>query len=167
MTCTEAVRLIAAAVEGGVALQPLDCLVEHIERCPACAGEAETQMLVKRLLAQTPTPRLPPGAEARIGARLDSEAASRGRGAWDWRALTIEAVWFLPVAACVVAIAIGLHHAIRRSSTGELSAAIAEWGRDEIQLLHAPRLGAGATDRQVLGVLLIDPQHGASSVKGR
>jgi hypothetical protein len=152
------VGLIAAAVEGGVALRPLDGLVAHIERCAACAAEAETQMLVKRLLGTTPMLPLPPGAAGRLNARLDREAASRAKPSIDWRAWTVRLV---PVAACLVAIAAVLHHVIRRSHAIEVSAAIADWGRDEVRSLQSPRIDQATSDRQLLGVLLMDPRHDA------
>ena len=160
MTCAEAVRLIAAAVEGGVAPGLLDELVAHIERCAACAAEAETQMLVKRLLGATPMLALPPGAAGRLGARLDREAASRRKSSIDWRVWTVRLV---PVAACLVAIAAVLHYVVRQSHAIEVSAAIADWGRDEVRSLQSPRIDQGTSDRQLLGVLLMDPRHDAAA----
>ena len=150
MTCGEAVRLIAAAVEGGLAPHPLDALVAHIERCATCGDEAETQMLVKRVLGATPHVPLPAGVARRIAARIDAEAERRV-AVVDWRAWTVR---LLPAAACLVLIAAIAHQLARRSVTSEVSAAIAAWGRAEIRSLESPRLGAD--NRHLLGVLLME-----------
>lgn len=154
-------RLVAAAVDGGVAPGPLDALVAHVERCPACAVEVETQMLVKRVLGAAPMLPLPAGAAGRLAARLDDEAR-RTKRAVDWRTLTMKLV---PVAACLVVIAAVLHHAIRRPDAVEVSAAIADWGRDEIRALQSPRIDHAASDLRLIGVLLIEADHDAAAGK--
>ena len=160
MTCGEAVRLIAAAVEGGLAPRPLDALVAHIERCGACRVEADTQMLVKRVLGARPQVALPAGAAQRIAARIDVEAGRRA-AAVEWRAWTVR---LLPAAACLVLIAAVVHQIARRSMSGEVSAAIAEWGRDEIRSLQSPRVGTDS--RLLLGVLLMDAPSTSSQKDG-
>jgi len=165
LRCADAVRLIAAAVEGGVALRPLQVLVGHIEGCTGCAAEAETQMLVKRALGATPMLALPAGAAERLRARLDREALTPAKSLVDWRALTMKTVRLVPLAACLVAVAAVIHHVTRRSSASEVSTAIAEWGRDEMRSLQSPRIEI--TDRQLLGVLLIDPKHADSTSRNR
>jgi hypothetical protein len=159
MTCGEAVRLIAAA-EGGLAPRPLDALVAHIERCGACRVEAETQILVKRVLGATPHVPLPAGVAQRIASRIDVEAGRR-TAAVDWRAWTVR---LLPAAACLVLIAAIVHQIARRSVSSEVSAAIADWGRDEIRSLQSPRIGTDS--RQLLGVLLMDAQSTSSQKDG-
>jgi len=157
MRCRQAVRLIAAAVEGGVAPGLLDELVGHIERCAACHYEAETQMTVKRLLASTPDALLPIGMTRRLAARLDREAASPMLV--DWRAWTVRV---LPAAACLVLIAAIVQHVVRRSSADDVTAAIAAWGRDEMRAAQSPPLNLDGG--QVLGVLLMDTSPATPAV---
>jgi len=149
MTCVEAVRLIAAAVEGGVAPDLLDELVAHIERCARCRHEAETQMIVKRVLSSTPDALLPIGMTRRLAARLDDEAARPA--AVDWRTWTVR---LLPAAACLVLIAAIVQHFVRLSSANDVTAAIAAWGRDEIHAVQSPQTSVDG--RQLLGILLMD-----------
>jgi hypothetical protein len=160
MTCGEAVRLIAAAVEGGLAPRPLDGVVAHIEWCATCRVETETQMLVKRVLGATPHLPLPAGVAQRIAVRIDAEAERRA-AAVDWRAWTVR---LLPAAACLVLIAAIVHQIARRSVSSEVSAAIAAWGRDEIRSLETPRIGSD--NHQLLGVLLIDAHSTSSQEDG-
>lgn len=149
MTCSRAVRLIAAAIDGGVAPHLLDELVAHIERCTACRQEAETQVIVKRVLASTPDASLPIGMARRLSMRLDREAARPA--AVDWRAWTVR---LLPAAACLVLIAAVVQHIVRRSIANDVPAAIAAWGHDEIRSVQAPQINVDG--RQWLGVLLLD-----------
>ena len=156
MTCGAAARLIAAAVEGGVAPDLLDELVAHIERCAACRHEAETQMIVKRVLASTPEASLPIGMARRLAVRLDREAA--GRVAIDWRAWTVR---LLPAAACLVLIAAVVQHIVRRSIADDVTVAIAAWGRDEMRSVQSPQINVDG--RQLLGVLLMDTPSAAAT----
>ena len=149
MTCGESVSLIAAAVEGGVAPDLLDELVAHIERCAGCRHEAETQMIVKRILTSAPEAPLPIGMARRIAARLDRDAATRI--ALDWRAWTVR---LLPAAACLVLIAALVQHIARRPSAPDVPAAIAAWGRDEMRAVQSPQMPVDG--RQLLGLLLMD-----------
>ncbi len=117
-------------------------------------------MLVKRLLGATPPVPLPAGVAQRIAARVDVEAG-RCAAAVDWRAWTVR---LLPAAACLVLIATIVHHIARRSVSSEVSAAIADWGRDEIRSLHSPRIGTDS--RLLLSVLLMDAQSAPSQKDG-
>jgi hypothetical protein len=76
VTCSDAVRLIGSAIEGGVSRRPLRALTTHLEQCQSCCAEAMTQILVKRTLAATPDARPPDTLVEKIARRLDVETAS-------------------------------------------------------------------------------------------
>ena len=59
MQCDDAIRLIGSADDGRVGLDMLDTLMTHLEGCASCRREAETQIVVKRVLASRPDESIP------------------------------------------------------------------------------------------------------------
>jgi hypothetical protein len=75
MKCDDAIRLIGSADNGRVGLQILDALMTHLEQCAVCRREAETQILVKRVLASRPDEAIPVTLAQRLACELDAVAA--------------------------------------------------------------------------------------------
>jgi hypothetical protein len=73
MTCTHATRLIHLAIDSEIDRDELVLLANHIQGCGLCREEAETQFLVRRVLAARPPDSLPDGLATRLSARLDSQ----------------------------------------------------------------------------------------------
>ena len=73
MSCAESLRLIAGAMEGRVAPQALDAMVDHLEQCDRCRFEAEMQRAMQQIVASRPDEPLPDGLAKRIAERLDRE----------------------------------------------------------------------------------------------
>ncbi len=84
MKCNDAIRLIGRADDGRVGLDILDALMTHLERCVSCRSEAETQILVKRVLASRQDEPIPVTLARRIAAALDAAAAKPTRALVDW-----------------------------------------------------------------------------------
>jgi predicted anti-sigma-YlaC factor YlaD len=152
MTCDEAVRSIARAIEGHAAFTELDALVNHLEKCTTCRPEAETQVIVKRVLASRPREALPPGLARRIAARLDTER-SRVRRAFNWRKWTL---CLVPVTAGLVLVAATVQRFNRTASSRiDLPSVLASWAHGEMHVFQAP-WSADLSDRHVFGVLLMN-----------
>jgi hypothetical protein len=152
MSCGTAIRSIARALEGRVAFNELDALVDHLERCATCHAEAETQMVVKRTLASRPHEPLPYGFTRRIAARLDAECALFVRRATDWRRWTIRV---LPAAAALALVAATVQRFHRPASPSiDLPAALASWAQNEMRLLRSS-LSGDLNDQILLGALLM------------
>lgn len=96
LNCTEASRLIARSIDAALDAKGRARLAEHLKLCPSCRAEAETQILVRRVLAARPDERLPSGFAARLSARLDAERASNWLEVADWKTWSIR---LLPIAA--------------------------------------------------------------------
>jgi hypothetical protein len=165
MSCGAAIRSIARALEGRVAFNELDALVDHLERCAACHAEAETQMVVKRTLASRPHEPLPGGFARRLAARLDAECALLVRRPTDWRRWTIRV---LPAAAGVVLVAATIQRFNRHTSPSiDLPSALASWAQNEMCLLR-PSLSGDLNDQKLLGALLMNtPQTMSPSTSSR
>jgi hypothetical protein len=84
MNCDDAIRLIGSADDGRVGLQMLDALMVHLEQCAACRREAETQILVKRVLASRPDDAIPVTLARRIACELDAVASKPASALVEW-----------------------------------------------------------------------------------
>jgi hypothetical protein len=153
MTCQAALHLLASASDGYVPPSWLEPLIDHVGTCAACWSEAETQMMVKQILASRPEEPLPAGLARRIAKRLDREALVARRSMIDWRRLTLHLV---AVAAGLAATAVVVHHAEPRR-TVDLARAIVAFGQEEVRTAHFLPLARDATDEQTLGFLLLAP----------
>jgi hypothetical protein len=84
MKCDEAIRLIGSAVDGQVNPTVLDTLMAHLEPCQSCRHAAETQVVVKRVLASRPHESIPRDLVRRIATALDAAAVQGARTLIDW-----------------------------------------------------------------------------------
>ena len=84
MKCNDAIRLIGKADDGRVGLDILDTLMIHLEQCVSCRIEAETQILVKRVLASRPDESIPATLARRIAMQLDAAASQPARAFVGW-----------------------------------------------------------------------------------
>jgi hypothetical protein len=84
MKCDDAIRLIGKADDGRVGLDILDTLMTHLEHCVSCRSEAETQILVKRVLASRPDESIPVTLARRIAMQLDAAASRPARALVAW-----------------------------------------------------------------------------------
>jgi len=85
MRCEDAIQLIGGAAEGRVAPGTLDTLMAHLEACPSCRREAETQVVVKRVLASRPNESVSPELMRKIAARIDAAVKDTSRAVAAWR----------------------------------------------------------------------------------
>jgi anti-sigma factor RsiW len=120
LSCDEAERFIARAVDGGA----LDAdgraaLTVHLDRCARCRAALETQRAVSAWLRLRPADRVSPDFLAQLSERLDEAAGWLGMA--DWRAWTLR---LAPVAA-VLALAI-----LFGGSSLDSSVTIDEWTYD-------------------------------------
>jgi hypothetical protein len=84
MKCDEAIRLIGSAVDGHVSPSVLDTLMAHLEPCQSCRHAAETQVVVKRVLASRPHESLPRDLVKRMAIALDAAAVQPARRLINW-----------------------------------------------------------------------------------
>jgi hypothetical protein len=84
MRCHNAIRLIGSADDGRVGLQMLDALMTHLEQCAPCRQEAETQIVVKRVLASRPDEAIPLTLARRLACELNSVASQPVRPFVAW-----------------------------------------------------------------------------------
>ncbi len=84
MKCDDAIRLIGSADDGRVGLDILDTLMAHLEDCVSCRIEAETQIVVKRVLASRPDEPIPATLGRRIAMQLDVAASRPARAFVEW-----------------------------------------------------------------------------------
>jgi anti-sigma factor RsiW len=104
LNCEDARSLIGRSVDGTLTPRALDTLRAHLAECPACQEEADTQLLVRQLLATREPEALPPGFDERLAARLATERPLILQpGSWfdraNWRKWSI---YLLPAAAVLV-----------------------------------------------------------------
>ena len=85
MRCDDAIRLIGRAEVGQVNPDVLDRLMAHLDQCPPCRVEAETQVMVKRVLASRPDEQVPRELSQRIKSHLDAVAAELDAASVGWR----------------------------------------------------------------------------------
>ena len=81
MRCAEAIRLIGRAEDGQVGFDVLEALMAHLDTCRPCRFEAETQVVVKRVLASRPDEPVPQELSQKIAASVDA-VVSRTSGGW-------------------------------------------------------------------------------------
>lgn len=120
LSCDEAERYIARAVDGGA----LDAdgraaLAVHLDGCARCRAALETQRAVSAWLRLRPADRVSPDFLAQLSERLDESAGWLGMA--DWRVWTLR---LAPVAA-VLALAI-----LFGGSSLDPSVTIDEWTYD-------------------------------------
>jgi hypothetical protein len=84
MRCDDAIRLIGSAEDGRVGPRVLEALMAHLEPCQSCRVEAETQVIVKRVLASRPSESTPREVVRRIAAAIDVAAMEPARRLFDW-----------------------------------------------------------------------------------
>jgi len=84
MKCEDAIRLIGSAVDGHVNPSVLDTLMAHLEPCQSCRQAAETQVVVKRVLASRPHESLPRDLIRRMAIAIDAAAVQHARRVFDW-----------------------------------------------------------------------------------
>jgi hypothetical protein len=84
MRCHNAIQLIGSADDGRVGLQILDALMAHLEQCAACRREAETQVIVKRVLASRPDEAIPVTLARGITCELNSVTSQPARPFLAW-----------------------------------------------------------------------------------
>jgi hypothetical protein len=84
MRCAEAIRLIGRAEDGQVGFDVLETLMAHLDACRPCRFEAETQIVVKRVLASRPDEPVSQELSQKIAASLDvvMDRVSRTPGGW-------------------------------------------------------------------------------------
>lgn len=155
MSCAESLRLIAGAMEGRVAPQALDALVEHLEQCDACRFEAEMQRAMQQIVASRPDEPLPDGLAKRIAERLDREGPIVRRTPTDWRRLTLR---LAPAAAALIVLAV-LARRPGRPGESDLSRQVVRWGQGEFAEVHPPSGLTSMTDAAAFGLMLLhDPE---------
>jgi hypothetical protein len=84
MKCDDAIRLIGSAVDGHVSPSVLDTLMAHLEPCQSCRHAAETQVVVKRVLASRPLESTPRDLVRRMATAIDEAALHHARRLFDW-----------------------------------------------------------------------------------
>jgi len=94
MKCDDAIRLIGSAVDGRVSPSVLDTLMAHLEPCRSCRHAAETQMVVKRVLASRPQESLPRDLVKRLALAIDATAVEQAHKLIDWT-WVLKCFWFV------------------------------------------------------------------------
>jgi hypothetical protein len=84
MKCDDAIRLIGSAIDGRVSPNVLETLMAHLEPCRSCRQVAETQMIVKRVLASRPHESLSRDLVRRLAMAIDAAAVQHARRLIDW-----------------------------------------------------------------------------------
>lgn len=128
MTCDEATRLIDPALDGGTEPGTLVALMEHLERCPECHEQSETQLLVRRVLASRPAEMVPDGFSERLAARLAAEAGPAWLDAVNWRRWSLGLV---PAAAAILWLALVVERPAEGTSSIDTASALITWGMQE------------------------------------
>lgn len=127
-TCDDWDPLIARAVEGGIDADAAARLMAHLADCARCRFEAESQLLVKRVLAERDEEPVPAGFTARLSAALDEEAAAHWIELGNWRKWGIR---LLPAAAALLAVAVVAEQPHFAGQPVDLSSAVVSWGTEE------------------------------------
>jgi anti-sigma factor (TIGR02949 family) len=76
MTCDEAVRLLAALLDGELHGGPLEAVEHHLEVCRSCFSRAEFEGRLKAEVGRLRQEAVPPSFEDRVRRLLNSFAAS-------------------------------------------------------------------------------------------
>ena len=76
MTCEDAMRLLAAALDGELQGEVDEAVQRHLERCRSCFSRAEFERRLKAEVGRLRQEDVPPSFEERIRRLLDSFAPS-------------------------------------------------------------------------------------------
>ena len=76
MTCDEAMRLLAALLDGELQGEQHEAVQRHLERCRSCFSRAEFERRLKAEVGRLRQEDVPPSFEERIRRLLDSFAPS-------------------------------------------------------------------------------------------
>ena len=66
MTCRELLEVLLDFVSGELTQEEVQCIEQHLDKCPPCAVFLHTYRLTIRLARQLPSNPLPPSCEERL-----------------------------------------------------------------------------------------------------
>ncbi len=76
MTCDEALRLLAAFLDGELEAGNQEAVEHHLERCRGCFSRAEFERRLKAEIGRLRAEEIPPGFQQRVRRLLQSFAPS-------------------------------------------------------------------------------------------
>lgn len=129
MNCDEATRVIGRTLDDGLGGKTRDALMVHLERCPECRRESETQLLVSQILASRLPETVPPGFADRLAAALSKESVPAPW--WDAVSWRLWSFRLIPIAAAVLWLAFGLHRRTDAPLPADTASALISWSAQD------------------------------------